>query len=733
MKTESEKNAPSVESGLRQDSEHRENDAKHGMAIRLGQKKSAPTEEKQPRQPVPVRPRTLSMKVGRSAPPENRQPLTREPERKSIVIPKKEDRPDSGSRDSSEARRPVTISRPRDNPPAPAVRTRQRTTRRMQPVTSRETTAKPAPVPEGPTLPPSPSSPPGKTISAKASPSRSPEPALVPARPSPPRSDPPSAKPALIAPADPAVLLALANPPTPSPVTVAPHAVVPSASAPPPSSPPMAPPPAPAVVAAPANGGNSGSSVQKTEEKPDWLTMTRQEPESLQSLLEPEPEEITRLKQGYKQHRFMAQSVILEESGLSLQVRSAMLAVSLVIVAFFVWASFSTMDEIASTMGQVMPSSPAQQIQHLEGGIIREILVQEGQVIKEGAIIVRLDTEAVLADLNQLNAKKASLKAQEIRIRAFLSDTAADFSPIAPHHQSLVLGQNHLLLAQRSALASERGVLETRISRSRSRIENLLEQQKNIDVQKTYFSQELEMKRQGFEKGVVSKLNYLTIQKDLGRTEAEWVRVRGDLTTAKKELEEAVGDLDEVLKKSRETNLRELGTVSTELAQVEEQSRRLVDRANRLEIRSPVWGVVNNLQVKTVGGVIAPGALIAEIIPMDTTRRVETKISTRDIGHVAVGQSVTVKVTTYDFARYGGINGILESISPTTFKEPEEKEPFYKGIVRLEKPYVGFNDRKNPVLPGMTVQADIDTGSKTLMEYMLKPIYASINKAFRER
>ncbi|HIJ85212.1 MAG TPA: HlyD family type I secretion periplasmic adaptor subunit [Magnetococcales bacterium] len=469
------------------------------------------------------------------------------------------------------------------------------------------------------------------------------------------------------------------------------------------------------------------------EEKPSWLVISRQEPESLQSLLEPEPEEIARLKQGFKQHRFMAQSVILEESGLSNHVRSAMLAVSLVIVAFFVWASFSTMDEMASTQGQVMPSSPKQLIQHLEGGIIREILVQQGQVIKEGAVIVRMDTEAVLADLNQLNAKKASLKAQEIRIRAFLSGQEADFNVIPPQYQSFILGQAHLLLAQRSALASEASVMETRISRSRSRIENLLEQQQNIDGQKSAFSQELDMKDEGYEKGLISKLTFLGSRRDMSRIEAEQVRTQGDLTTARKELEEAVGDLNQLKKKSRESSLRELGTVTTDLAQTEEQSRRLTDRANRLVVRSPVWGVVNNLQVETVGGVIAPGALIAEIIPMDSTRRVETHISPRDIGHVAVGQSVTVKVTTYDFARYGGIGGILESVSPTTFKEPEEKEPFYKGIVRLEKSYVGLNEKKNPVLPGMTVQADIDTGSKTLMEYMLKPIYASVNKAFRER
>ncbi|MBF0419285.1 MAG: HlyD family type I secretion periplasmic adaptor subunit, partial [Magnetococcales bacterium] len=487
------------------------------------------------------------------------------------------------------------------------------------------------------------------------------------------------------------------------------------------------------TVPVPQQGVPSAPTDTKKEAKPDWLVLTRQEPESLHALLEPDPEEVARLKQGFKQHRFMAQSVILEESGLSNQVRSAMLAVSLVIVSFIVWASLSTMDEITSTQGQVMPASPAQLIQHLEGGIVREIFVVQGQVIKEGALIVRLDKEGVMADLNQLRAKGASLRTQEIRIRAFLADAEANFSTIPAEYQSFILGQTRLLQAQRSALNGERQVLESRIAKSSARINNLQEQIKSARGQKQSLAQQLAMKSQGVEKGVVSRLVYLDSRRDMDRVEADEVRIQGDLETARKEKDEAMGELEEVVRKARETNLRELGTVTTDLAQTEEQIRRLSDRVKRLEVRSPVWGVVNNLQVETVGGVLAPGALIAEIIPMDSTRRVETRISPRDIGHVAVGQSVTVKVTTYDFARYGGIGGILESVSPTTYKDPQEKEPFYKGIIRLEKPYVGMNEKLNPVLPGMTVQADIDTGSKTLMEYMLKPIYASVNKAFRER
>jgi membrane fusion protein, adhesin transport system len=136
--------------------------------------------------------------------------------------------------------------------------------------------------------------------------------------------------------------------------------------------------------------------------------------------------------------------------------------------------------------------------------------------------------------------------------------------------------------------------------------------------------------------------------------------------------------------------------------------------------------------VHTVGGVIPPGAIITEIVPLDKELVVEAKIQPRDVGHVRIGQPVTVKVTTYDFSRYGGITGELKDVSASTFLD-EQGEPYYKGIVELDRNYVGKDPMHNRVMPGMTVQADIKTGKKTLFSYLLKPVYSSVSTAFRER
>jgi len=175
-----------------------------------------------------------------------------------------------------------------------------------------------------------------------------------------------------------------------------------------------------------------------------------------------------------------------------------------------------------------------------------------------------------------------------------------------------------------------------------------------------------------------------------------------------------------------------MGAVTAELAQVREAVAKRDDRANRLEIRAPVRGIVKELQAHTIGGVIAPGALVLEVVPMDKELIVEARVATTDVGHIEIGQPVTVKVLTYNYARYGGIPGRLRSASASTFVA-EDETPYYKAVVELDRNYVGGNPDRNLVLPGMTMQANIKTGRKTLLQYLLKPAYSSINEAFRER
>ena len=457
------------------------------------------------------------------------------------------------------------------------------------------------------------------------------------------------------------------------------------------------------------------------------------DPERLRVLLTPDPQQVAAFRQGGRQNRYLAQSVVLEESGLSKLIRTAMLLVSGVVLFFCIWAWFSTVDEMAATTGEVIPSSPVQRIQHLEGGIIETIHVIKGQVVEKGRLLVTLAAESVAAELNQMRTARAALEVQKARLLAFLDGGVPDFSAVSEVHVRFAVGQARLLEAQRAAWESQRRVLNVQVQKSRLEMANTREQHRAVTRRLTLLAEKLAVLEKGLARGLSSRMEVMNARQALGDAESEELRLSGRQEQVAKELASAREELVRQENERQETARTELEEVSAELERLIQGMARLEDRMERMAVRSPVRGMVKDLLTETVRGVITPGAVIAEIVPIDRTRHVETRISTRDIGHVAVGQQVTVKVTTYDFARYGGINGTLESISPTTFTDPNGGETYYKGIIRLDRHHIGNDPEKNEVLPGMTVQADIHTGAKTIMEYLLKPIYASVNKAFRER
>ncbi len=205
-----------------------------------------------------------------------------------------------------------------------------------------------------------------------------------------------------------------------------------------------------------------------------------------------------------------------------------------------------------------------------------------------------------------------------------------------------------------------------------------------------------------------------------------------ELVATGKALTEAENRLIELDAGARDKALGEMGMAGAELAEVEETIARVRQLVTRLDVRAPIRGLIQDLQFRTVGAVVAPGGVLMQMVPIDDVLQVETRVATRDIGHVRVGQPVTVKVSTYDFARYGTIDGMLHSVSPTTLID-EDDEPYYKALVTLATNHVGKFPGRNPVLPGMTVQADVVTGEKTILQYLLKPIYVSFEGALRER
>lgn len=435
----------------------------------------------------------------------------------------------------------------------------------------------------------------------------------------------------------------------------------------------------------------------------------------------------------YHRNRYLAQSVLLEESELSGLVRTGLMFISLAVVSFFAWAFYFTIDEMAHASGQVISSKPVQHIQHLEGGIVQEIRVAERDLVQPGQILVRLDPQSAQTELNKMEADRVSLLAWQERLMALLEERLADFSGVSDHFSRVIESQKQLLQVQHEARENRRKMVKLKWKGFQSQIFNLIKQDESIKVRLKLAKEQYSVQKEGFDKGVTSRLDLVRSEQNINEAEGVWLRNLGQLVKIRKEQSENQNDLIRQEDEHREATWQELGKVTAQLSKVEESMAQLLDRVKRLDVVSPVHGIIQEMQIKTVRGILAPGSLIAEIVPIGPIRYAEVRIRSLDIGHVSLGQWVTVQVTAYDFARYGGIDGTLESISPSTFQEDQGVEPYYKGIIRLHKNHVGNNPKTNEILPGMMVQADIHTGSKTLMEYILKPIYASMDQAFRER
>ncbi len=429
--------------------------------------------------------------------------------------------------------------------------------------------------------------------------------------------------------------------------------------------------------------------------------------------------------------KFLSQPLILEEMGPPRILNQFLLLSSLLVAGFLTWAALTEVTETAATKGQIIPAGSVHLVQHLEGGIIEEITVSEGQIVEAGQALIRLQAAAAMAELDQLRARDAGLALQAERLRAFVLDRDAKFK-VARGFADLAKDQSDILQLQLAARDSQREVLLSRIEQRRQELHGNRERRSSLEQQIEFVRQQLELRRDLVEKGLEPRVTFIEFERAYSEVRGELAAQRVEKLRIEAALGEAESSLAELGAKLRNEALTEMGRITAELAEVRESAAKLTDRVTRLAINAPVRGIVKGLQQRNIGSVIAPGEVVMEIVPMDEALVAEVRISPRDVGHLRIGQDARVKLTSYDPTRFGSLNGELRRVSASTFQD-EEGEPYYKGIIALRKNYLGDTPGRNLVLPGMVVNADVDTGSKTLMKYLLKPIYRAIDGAFHER
>jgi HlyD family type I secretion membrane fusion protein len=412
--------------------------------------------------------------------------------------------------------------------------------------------------------------------------------------------------------------------------------------------------------------------------------------------------------------------------------RLSMRVVVLLVAGALVWAAVAPIREHSIAHGQLVPIYEVRPVQHLEGGIVDRILVSEGQLVEKGQPLMQLQPIGTESDLAALRARAHNLMLQKARAEALLANRDLDTRSLGKIGAGLVadhLQVHRLRLNQR---AKEREVLLTRIAQRKAEIAGLETQipmqNRLAEMQK----ERLEGRQKLFAEGAMSRKQVLEVETLYEQARIQLRESERKLAMAKESLPEAEAALGEADAQARKLWSEELATASSELAEVDESIRKQADRVDRLVVRSPIRGRVQNLLQRSPGEVVPPGESILRVVPAGGDLVAEVRVKPQDIADVHVGDKADIKVSAFDFTRYGKLKGEVASISPTTF-ETEDQQLFYKAVIRLDPKRSAAYAPYSRLQPGMTVDADIISGSKSLLRYLLKPVFRGFDGAFSER
>jgi membrane fusion protein, adhesin transport system len=397
------------------------------------------------------------------------------------------------------------------------------------------------------------------------------------------------------------------------------------------------------------------------------------------------------------------------------------------------WSAFAQMREMATAPGEIVSSSFVQPVHHLEGGIVDALFVAEGQKVTRGTPLLRLRPEGAEADFQQLLSRQALLRLRQIEINATINNEVPVFGNLARDYPSLASEQMALHTQSRAAWESERQQLMYAIQQASGALTAGLGQLESAKKQIANERESTEIREKSFALGYTSRLGYLEARSRLEAANAKFDSLQAEIQKLETQQEEARG----ALRKAEAERLQKLNDerskVGGELSEVTNSLVKHQDRVSRLLVTAPTAGTINLLPHKSPGAVLKPGDLVAEIVSLDAGVIAEVQLKARDLGHVKVGDVAEIRVSNFDPSIMGLAHGEVIEISPTTFKQERGGEPYYRTRIKLREDRLGNGERMSQLLPGMVIEAHIITGSKSLFQYMLKPVYRSLDVAFSER
>ena len=403
------------------------------------------------------------------------------------------------------------------------------------------------------------------------------------------------------------------------------------------------------------------------------------------------------------------------------------------ILVFVVWASFAEIDEITRGEGKVIPYGQNQVIQNLEGGIVEEILVHEGDAVKKGQVLLKINNSKSFSNSEANQIKYNELYARKLRLETEVSGKPFVIPQVKDSRlYQQILKEKQLYDSRKlQREAQDRGFVQ-QIEQKKQEVKEAKAKVKTLQKSLEYVQEEIAMTKPMVEQGVKSKVDFLKLKREeseiLNKIQAAKLSIPRLIHAIKEYRDKRIEAKQAFINKAQE----ELNKTVAELERIQAQQRAYNDQVRRTIVTSPVDGIIQKLYVHTIGGVVKPGADLIEIVPTNEKLYLEIKIKPKDIAFIHPGAKAKVKVSAYDYSIYGGLEGKVVKISPDTITDKKDRT-YYLIYVETNKNYLGTKEHPLKIIPGMTVKVDIVTGKKTIMQYILKPILKSKEYMFTER
>lgn len=412
-----------------------------------------------------------------------------------------------------------------------------------------------------------------------------------------------------------------------------------------------------------------------------------------------------------------------------------LISVAVFFVLAMVWAAYFQLEEVVRGDGRVITKSQVQLITNLEGGIIAEVMVREGDVVKKDQPLMRIDPTRFIAAYREGEQGSLVLKAKIARLTAETNNSALSMPADVQKGNPAVSQQEPALYRARQAeMATKRQVLTEQLTQRESELRELQSRAGRLAEQLVLVEREYKITAPPVQRGIVSEVELLRLEREQTRTRTDLEQAQLSIPRAQAAISEVRSKLVDVQNAFRSQAGAELAQAQAEFSKTSEQMPVLEDRATRTLVRAPMHGIVKTIPNKTVGGVVQPGSPMVEMVPVEDTLLIETRLRPADIAFVHAGQPAMVKITAYDYSIFGGLEGKIEYVSAdSTVPQPQQGEPYYVAHIRTTSNAIDYFGKKLSISPGMLASVDVITGKRSVLYYITKPINRARERAMTER